>query len=86
MANLSPFGSHEKSKTVSGSERELVSNRTHARAPTFVFDNFYREILVPHAEDLEVTEYGFLRLCVTIHLHAEKVTLVLPVQFALKKN
>ena len=86
MANRSPFGSHEKSKTVSDGERELISDVTSACAPTFVFDNFDREILVSHPEDLEVTEYGFLRLCVTVDLHAQEVTLVLPVQFTLKKD
>jgi len=86
MANRSPFGSHEKSRTVSNSEREFVSDETSARALTLVFDNFDREILVPHPEDLEVTEYGFLRLCVTVDLHAKEVALVLPVQFTLKKD
>jgi len=86
MANRSPFGSHEKSKTVSDGERKVISDETSARAPTFVFDNFDREILVPHPEDLEVTEYRFLRFCVTVDFHAEEVTLVLPVQFTLKKD
>jgi len=86
MANRSPFGSHEKSKTVSGSEHEFVSDETSARALTLVFDDFNREILVPHLEDLKVTKYGFLRLCVTVDLHAEEIALVLPVQFTLKKD
>lgn len=48
---------------------------------TLVFDDLNREIeiLVPHQEDLKVTEYGFLRLRVTVDLHAEEVALVLPV-------
>ena len=44
-----------------------------------MFDDFDREILVPHLEDLEVTEYGFLRLRMAVYLHAEEVALVLPV-------
>jgi hypothetical protein len=50
-----------------------------------VFDDFDREILIPHLENLEVTEYGFLRLRMTVHLHAEEVALVLPVQFTLNE-
>ena len=83
MANRSPFGSHEKSKTVSTSNGELIQLTT-APLLTFVFDDFDREILVPHPENLKVTEYGFLRLRVTVDLHAEEVSLVLPVQFTLK--
>lgn len=86
IANRSPFGSHEKSKTVSDSERKVISGETSARALTLMFDDFDREVLVPHPEDLEVTEYGFLRLCVTVDLHAEEVALVLPVQLTLKKD
>ncbi len=87
MANRSPFGSHEKSKTVSRGKGELTSSsKTFAHLPTFVFNNFDREILVPHLEDLKVTEYGFLRLCVTVNFHAEEVALVLPVQFTLHKT
>jgi len=71
---------------VSDSERKVISDETSARALTLMFDDFDREILVPHPEDLEVTEYGFLRLCVTVDLHAEEVALVLPVQFTLKKD
>ena len=83
MANLSPFGSHEKSKTVSGGD----VNTSHAipvRSPTFVFYDFNREILIPHSEDLKIAEDGFLRPCVTVDLHAEEVALVLPVQLTLK--
>jgi hypothetical protein len=79
MAKRSPFGSHEKSKTVSDSGLEFVPGETSARTLTFVLYNFNREILVSHPEDLEVTEYGFLRLCVAVDLHAEEVALVLPV-------
>lgn len=51
-----------------------------------MFNNFDGEIFVSHAEDLEVTECGFFRLRVAINLHAEKVALVLPVKFTLKKR
>lgn len=51
-----------------------------------MFNDLDREILVSHLEDLEVTEDGFLRLCVTVDLHAKEVSLVLPVEFALSKR
>ena len=86
MANRSPFGSHEKSKTVSDSERKLISDGISTRTLTLVLDDFDGEILLPHPEDLKVTEYGFLCLCMTVDLHAEEVALVLPVQFTLKKD
>jgi len=57
-------------------------NKSHSifvRLPTFVFDDFDREILISDSEDLKVAEYGFLRLCVTVDLYAEEVALVLPV-------
>ena len=86
IANRSPFGSHEKSRTVSDCQCEQVSGEIPVNRRTFVFDDFDREILIPHLENLEVTEYGFLRLCMTVHLHAEEVALVLPVKFALKET
>ena len=61
-------------------------NENFVGTPTFVFDDFDGKILVPNAEDLKVTKYGFFRLCVTVDLHTEEVTLVLPVKFTLKKE
>ena len=64
-------------------------NKSHAmfiHSLTFMFNDFDRKILIPYSEDLKITEYGFLRLCVTVDLHAEEVALVLPVQFTLLKN
>jgi hypothetical protein len=83
IANRSPFGSHEKSRTVSECDHEFNLNEIFAHTQTFMFHDFDGEILVSDSEDLEVTEGGFLRLCVTIDLHAEEVALVLPVEFAL---
>ena len=85
IANRSPFGSHEKSKTASGDECKLISDETSVHGQTLVFDNFDGEIHVPRPEGLEITEYRFLRLCVTADLHTEEVDLVLPAQFTLKK-
>ena len=64
-------------------------NKSHAisaRSPTFVFKDFDGEILVPHSEDLKIAKYGFLRLCVTVDLHAEEIALILPVQLTLNKK
>jgi len=63
-----------------------ISRAITVRSLTFVFKDFDGEIFVLYSEDLEVTEYGFLRLCVAVDLHAEEVALVLPVQFTLKKG
>jgi hypothetical protein len=57
MANRSPFGSQEKSKTVSkGYGYEFVSTKA-LQLQTFVLDDFDREILIPHLEDFQITEY-----------------------------
>ena len=61
------------------------SRAISVRPPTFVFNDFDREIFISHSEDLKITEYGFLRLRMTVDLHAEEVSLVLPVQLTLKK-
>jgi hypothetical protein len=58
-------------------------NGTVLRTLTFVFNDFDGEIFVSHSEDLEVTEDGFLRLCVTVDLDAEEVSLILPMEFTL---
>ena len=86
IANRSPFGSHEKSRTVSEGADLSLYQREVCRTPTFVFNDFNGEILLSHAEDLKVTECGFSRLCVAVDLHTEEVTLILPVKFALKEE
>ena len=48
-----------------------------------MFDDFDREILVSHLENLKVAEYRFLCLRVTIDFYTEEVALVLPVQLTL---
>ena len=84
IANRSPFGSHEKSKTLSGGrEREFISTGS-LRQRTFVVNYLDGKILISHSEDLEVVGFGFLRLCMTADFYTQEVTLVLPIELTLK--
>jgi hypothetical protein len=51
---------------------------------TFELNDFYREVLFAHAENLEIAENGFFGLCVTVNTHTKKVALILPIQPTLK--
>ena len=51
---------------------------------TFELHDFYREVLLAYAENLEIAENGFFGLCVTVNTHTEKVALILPIQPTLK--
>ena len=53
-------------------------------ALTLEFDDFDQVILFAHSEDLQVAEDRLLRLGVPVHLDAQEVALVLPVQLALQ--
>jgi hypothetical protein len=87
MAKRSPLGSHEKSVTVSVADvikkkkKEGDITKTYH---TFELNDFYREVLLADAENLEVAENGFFGLCVAINTHTEKVALILPIQSTLK--
>lgn len=52
--------------------------------PTFQLHDLDWEILLPHTEDLQIAEDGFLRFGMAIDLDAQEVTLVLPVELALR--
>jgi len=51
---------------------------------TFELNDFHREVLLAHAENLEIAENGFFGLRVTVNTHTEKVALILPIQPTLK--
>ena len=83
MAKRSPFGSHEKSVTVSVRRvKEIIAQRAHYR--TFEFDNFYWEVLLTYAEYFKVTKDRFFSFGMAVNPDAEKVALILPIQSALK--
>ena len=87
MAKRSPFGSHEKSVTVSMCRAcQRKEQQKQARNHTFELDNFYWEVLFAHAEYLEVAEHRFFSLGVAINPDTEEVAPILPIQPALKEN
>ena len=86
MTNRSPFGSHEKSVTVSAEGIKKEEDNTIQVYHTFELDDFHREVLLAYAENLEVAENGFFRLGVAVNAYTEKVALILPIQPTLKKR
>ena len=84
MAKRSPLGSHEKSVTVSVDVIKKKEGEIAKMYHTFELDDFYREVLLADAENLEIAENGFFGLCVAINTHTEKVALILPIQPTLK--
>ena len=56
------------------------------REGTFELDDFYWEIFLPHSEDLQVAEDRLLCLRVAVNFNTQEVTLILPVEFALKRS
>lgn len=51
---------------------------------TLQFHGLDRDILLPHAEELECGKLGLASLGVSIDLHAQEVALILPVELALQ--
>jgi len=84
IAKRSPFGSQEKSVTVS---KNLLSGMQHEVrfSLTFQLHYFNWKVLLTYSEDFKTAEYRFLGFRVTVHFNTQKVTLVLPMQFALVK-
>ena len=61
-----------------------TTNQSAEGICTFELYNLDREIFFSYAEDLQVTEDGFLSFCMSINLHTQEVTLVLPVELTLQ--
>lgn len=78
MAKRSPFGSHEKSVTVSMRHVKEYTNK-QARNHTFELDNFYREVFFAHAEYLKVAKHRFFSLGVAVDPDTEEVAPILPI-------
>lgn len=53
---------------------------------TFEFDYFHRTFLLAHMEYLKVAENRLFCLSVSMHLHAQEITLILPIQLALMEK
>ena len=85
IAKRSPFGSHEKSVTVS-MRRVKENSSKQARNHTFQLDNFYWEVLFAHAEYLEVAKHRLFSLGVAVNPDTEEVTPILPIQPTLKED
>lgn len=86
IAKRSPLGSHEKSVTASESDGQISVQRLKAESiRTLQLNNFHREVFLADAENLEVAEDGLLRLCVPVDLDTQEISLVLPVQFTLRR-
>lgn len=85
MAKRSPFGSHEKSVTVSMCHVKGNSSK-QTRNHTFELDNFYWEVLFAHAEYLEVAKHRFFSLGMAVNPDTEEVAPILPIQPTLKEN
>jgi hypothetical protein len=78
MAKRSPFGSHEKSVTVSMRvKKKIIAQRV--RNHTFELDNFYGEVLLAYPEYLEVAKSRFLSLGMAVNPDTEKVAPILPI-------
>jgi hypothetical protein len=58
--------------------RKKLDQMKSQRKLTFEFDYFRWTFLLAHVEDLKVAENCLFCLGVSIHLHAQEVTLVLP--------
>ena len=83
MAKRSPFGSHEKSVTVSVRRvKEIIAQRAHNH--TFELDNFDREVLLTYAEYFKVAKDRFFSFGMAVNPDAEEVALILPIQSTLK--
>lgn len=88
MANLSDFGSHAKSVTVSGKFKYGLSpgfgSVGEGMGPlTFNFNDLHRVLFLPHAEDLEVAVRRLLRFSEMINLDAQVRAALLPVKLGL---
>jgi hypothetical protein len=84
MANRSPFGSHEKSSTVSAISYKKTRQRLCQQVElTLKLHYLNRIVLLPHTEDLKVAEDGLLGLRVPVNLDTQEVALILPVEFTL---
>ena len=79
IAKRSPLGSHEKSVTVSAARYVRMLHKKVARR-TLQLDHLDRKVLFAHAENLEAAENRFFRLGMAVDTHAEKVSLILPIQ------
>jgi len=84
MAKRSPFGSQEKSVTVSVHFRvRYLEDDTTDMQHTFELDNFNRKVLLAYTENLEIAENRSFRFCVSIDAYTEKVALILPIKATL---
>ena len=84
MAKRSPFGSHENSVTASvRSEMRFAIAVSTVILRTLELDDFYREVLLPDTEDLEVAKDGLLGFGVAVDFNTEEIALVLPEQLTL---
>ena len=80
MAKRSPFGSQEKSVTVSVSFRvRYLEDGTTDMHRTFELDNFNGKVLLAYTENLKAAEYRSFRLCVSVDAYTEKVVRILPI-------
>ena len=85
MAKRSPFGSQEKSRTESTRKSaHLISETTLLL--TFQLNHFNWIIFLSHAKDFQIAEDRLLRFRVSVDFDAKEVTLILPVQFTLRKS
>src|SRR6266850_3417446 len=84
MTKRSPFGSHEKSVTLSAGAIRDHRGLQHKMYHTLELNDFHRKVLLAYAENLEVAEDGFFSFGVTVNAYTEKVALILPIQPTLK--
>jgi hypothetical protein len=83
MTKRSPFGSHEKSSTVSENSHISARLRVEGYRLSLEFYDFYGIVFFAHSEYFEIAEECLPCLRMPVNLDAEKVTLVLPVELAL---